>query len=390
MKFTVNNLVGHTDPVPDTLRPIERLQEGDAVMTRDFELRRSGQDACGRAFWEINGLHWDDITEYPELGTTEIWRFINDSGVSHPMHMHLVFFQVLDREGFTTGAGGEIIPDGNPQPPSAEESGWKDTAMVGPNQILRVIARFEDYKGRYAYHCHILEHEDHEMMRQFQTVSCGDGELDAPAEGCDDGAKSDGDGCSSRCEVEQFINFVGAAQGGRVEVTIAGEVVGVDTQAGQTVEEITQALADAINANPNLQAQGINASAHGNRLVTNADFESIASTDPGVSEIGLVTVQPTRVWWGSVGGTTGYDLVGGDLNRLRETGGDYSDPDATGGCLAGDQAATYWEHLGQTVLPGEVVWYLMRTLPGGTYDTGALSQIGSRDPEIAASGNDCP
>jgi hypothetical protein len=103
------------------------------------------------------------------------------------MHMHLVMFQVLDRDGFTTGAGGAIVPNGTPQAPAAEERGWKDTAMVAPNQILRVIARFEDYKGKYAYHCHILEHEDHEMMRQFQTVACGDGELD-PTEACDDGA----------------------------------------------------------------------------------------------------------------------------------------------------------------------------------------------------------
>jgi spore coat protein A len=86
------------------------------------------------------------------------------------MHMHLVFFQVLDREGFTRDPMGNIVPDGNPQAPPLEESGWKDTAMVGPNEILRVIARFDDYTGLYAYHCHILEHEDHEMMRQFRVV----------------------------------------------------------------------------------------------------------------------------------------------------------------------------------------------------------------------------
>ena len=50
------------------------------------------------------------------------------------------------------------------------KTGWKDTVPVDPNETLRVICRFEDYTGRYAYHCHILEHEDHEMMRQFQTV----------------------------------------------------------------------------------------------------------------------------------------------------------------------------------------------------------------------------
>jgi spore coat protein A len=89
------------------------------------------------------------------------------------MHMHLVAFQVLDRDGFTTGPGGEIIPNGNPQLPPAEERGWKDTAMVAPNQIMRVIARFEDYTGNYPYHCHILSHEDNEMMRQMTVPEPG-------------------------------------------------------------------------------------------------------------------------------------------------------------------------------------------------------------------------
>jgi spore coat protein A len=87
--------------------------------------------------------------------------------------MHLVAFQVLDRDGFTTGPGGEIIPNGTPQAPPGEESGWKDTAMVAPNEILRVIARFDDYEGAYPYHCHILEHEDNEMMRQFVVPEPG-------------------------------------------------------------------------------------------------------------------------------------------------------------------------------------------------------------------------
>jgi spore coat protein A len=170
MKFEVGNQNGDKDDIPGSLRPIERLQEGDSVMTRDLVLKKDGMDACGRSFWEINGLKWNDITEEPVLGTTEVWQFINDSNVSHPMHMHLVFFQVLDRDGFTRGTGGEIIPDGNPQPPTPAETGWKDTAMVAPGEILRVIARFDDYTGLYAYHCHILEHEDHEMMRQFRVV----------------------------------------------------------------------------------------------------------------------------------------------------------------------------------------------------------------------------
>jgi FtsP/CotA-like multicopper oxidase with cupredoxin domain len=202
MKFRVTSPTGYTTAVPDTLRPITRLDPATAVQTRDLRLKQSSTDGCGNEVWQINGLGWQDITEYPRLGTTEIWRFINDSGVSHPMHMHLVMFQILDRDGFTTGTGGTIIPNGSPQPPAAEESGWKDTAMVGPNQILRVIARFEDYKGKYPYHCHILEHEDHDMMRQFQTVACGDGVLD-PTEACDAGTANGTTAscCTTACTV---------------------------------------------------------------------------------------------------------------------------------------------------------------------------------------------
>jgi spore coat protein A len=167
MQFRVTAAAGDTDPLPATLRPVVPIDPATAVATRDFVLKRSRLDDCGRQQWLINGLGWHDITEQTVLGTAEIWRFINDSGTSHPMHMHLVAFQVLDRDGFTKGPGGEIIPNGAPQLPPAEERGWKDTALVGPNEILRVIARFEDYTGNYPYHCHILEHEDNEMMRQF-------------------------------------------------------------------------------------------------------------------------------------------------------------------------------------------------------------------------------
>lgn len=173
MKFVVTAAAGDTDPLPATLRTVTPLDPRSAVVTRDLVLKRDGLDPCNRQAWQINGLGWNDITEFPVLGTTEIWRFINDSGVTHPMHMHLVAFQVLDRDGFTRGAGGEIIPDGNPQLPPAEERGSKDTALVAPNEILRVIARFEDYTGNYPYHCHILSHEDNEMMRQFTVPEPG-------------------------------------------------------------------------------------------------------------------------------------------------------------------------------------------------------------------------
>jgi hypothetical protein len=85
------------------------------------------------------------------------------------MHMHLVMFQILDRQAFNQ-VGEEFVPSGPKFPPDANEVGWKDTARSNPQMITRVIARFEDYAGKFAYHCHILEHEDQEMMRQYWTV----------------------------------------------------------------------------------------------------------------------------------------------------------------------------------------------------------------------------
>lgn len=389
MKFRVTSPPGDTDPVPGTLRAISRLDPDDAVVIRDLRLKRSGDDGCGRQNWLINDLGWEDITEYPELGTVEVWRFINDSGVSHPMHMHLVMFQILDRDGFTSGPNGEIIPDGNPQAPPAEESGWKDTAMVAPNQILRVIARFEDYKGRYAYHCHILEHEEHEMMRQFQTVLCGDGVVD-PTEGCDDGGLAQTDGCSSTCDVEERLDLAGTGQGGRVEVTVNGVLVGVNTSAGQTAAQIVAALAAAINANSTLAGMGVTAQALGTTLVINGDLTTVTITDPGITDVLKLGVSKTRLWWSSLRGATGYDVVRGDLGILFSSHGNFTS--AVQGCLADNLTQTFLLHSGSPA-PGQGTWYLARKVTAGgpgTYDSGAPSQVGSRDAEITASGIGCP
>jgi spore coat protein A len=226
MKFVVQDQAGHTDPLPTSLRSMEVLEEAEAIHVREFELAKGPGDACSPFSWEVvsttlDGVpisgpnrRWDDITEFPYLETTEVWTFINKSGMTHPMHMHLVMFQVLDRQAFEL-IGGEVVPIGSRVPPPPQESGWKDTVQVGPNEIVRVIARFEDYSGLFAYHCHILEHEDHEMMRQFNAVSdCSDGLdndgdalFDYPADpectspndlsetaDCEDGIDNDGDG----------------------------------------------------------------------------------------------------------------------------------------------------------------------------------------------------
>ena len=168
MRFDVVDTPGHVAALPAALRLVEPIPPAEAVVTRDLVLRK-GDDPCTGTVWLIDGRRFDEITEMPTLGSTEIWRFVNASGVSHPMHMHLVAFQVLDRQPFTL-VDGVPVPTGPAVPPDASEVGWKDTAPVGPDEMIRVIARFEDYTGRYPYHCHILEHEDQEMMRQFEVV----------------------------------------------------------------------------------------------------------------------------------------------------------------------------------------------------------------------------
>jgi len=153
--------------------PLTRLDETESVATRDFILSE-GIDHEGRGMcMEINGKRYDDpVTEIVKLGSIEIWRFINNTEDAHPMHVHMVQFQVLRRQGFNPVSlrSGVLELVGKLRLPAANEAGWKDTAVVNPQEVLTIIVRFEKYTGRYAFHSHILEHEDNEMMRPFEVV----------------------------------------------------------------------------------------------------------------------------------------------------------------------------------------------------------------------------
>jgi cysteine-rich repeat protein len=243
----------------------------------------------------VLGSHWNDLSEFPELGDTEVWSFINRSGIVHPMHMHLVFFQVLDRESFTE-VGDQVMPSGNRVPPPAYESGWKDTVQVNPDEIVRVIARFEDYAGLFPYHCHILEHEDHEMMRQFRTVQCGNG-VPEPTEECEDGDNIGGDGCSADCRLEDAVWVLGEAQGGGVQVTVDGVLLNVPTSPGQDAGQVAAAIAAAINGDPTLASNGVTALALGNQVVTTGTIEATSSSDPGIY-LAISTAIPGLTIWG--------------------------------------------------------------------------------------------
>jgi FtsP/CotA-like multicopper oxidase with cupredoxin domain len=103
---------------------------------------------------------WDDpITEMPVLGDTEVWELHNFTADAHPIHIHEVQFEVVNRE----------TSDGTVRSPESWETGHKDTVIAYPNEITRVKAHF-DIPGLYVWHCHIVEHEDNEMMRPYRIV----------------------------------------------------------------------------------------------------------------------------------------------------------------------------------------------------------------------------
>jgi FtsP/CotA-like multicopper oxidase with cupredoxin domain len=119
----------------------------------------------------VERLWMDPVSENPEVGTTELWEFVNSTADAHPMHVHEVAFQVVDREGLVLSEDDEIaIPirlDGAVTPPQPWETGFKDTVIAYPGQVTRVRARF-DRPGQFVWHCHIVEHEDNEMMRPYR------------------------------------------------------------------------------------------------------------------------------------------------------------------------------------------------------------------------------
>jgi len=187
MLFKVTKPLSGTDTssVPETLVPFSPLIAAHAVRERTLALVEMDRPSDG---YTMIGLldkkHWDDpISEDPKAGSTEIWSFANTTGDVHPMHIHLVQFQVLNRQTFdvkTYATTGKLVFTGIPMAPeSNERPAWKDTIKTYSGYVTRVIARFDLPEGilakpgeefRYVWHCHVLEHEDNEMMRPYKIV----------------------------------------------------------------------------------------------------------------------------------------------------------------------------------------------------------------------------
>lgn len=175
MQFRVKSgKVDDAFKLPPTLRAIPRMAESSAVQTRALTIA-DYQNRLGRSsVMLLNGMHWDmPVTEKPVLNTTEIWSFINLTDDTHPIHLHMVRFQMLDRRPFDLAVyqlSGKIVFTGPAETLSPNEIGWKDIARVDPVTVTRIIVNFEEFLGRYVWHCHMLEHEDNEMMRPYEIV----------------------------------------------------------------------------------------------------------------------------------------------------------------------------------------------------------------------------
>lgn len=167
---------------------LARVTSVPAGLTRRQILLGEGCDEYGRIMPLIGTVaegtktFHDPADIFPVLGSTEVWEFWNTTVDSHPIHMHLVRFRIANRQTFTapiaakamvngwTGVALTAPPvlSGAATPAPATEQGWKDTVVCPPGMVTRVIAQFVR-PGKYVYHCHILGHEEHDMMRWFEV-----------------------------------------------------------------------------------------------------------------------------------------------------------------------------------------------------------------------------
>lgn len=196
MAFRVNvplNTTVADNLIPAALRsPTNQIKPlvgtlASPVITRELLLIETTDEATGRLKPQLGTSaagaldYMKPVTEKPFLNDIEEWQIINFTPDAHPIHLHLVNYQIVSRQKFNTSRyvpGNPLSLDlqGQPKPPTADESGWKDTAVMYPGEVTRIRAKF-DLPGLYVWHCHILSHEDFEMMRPFEVVPRPDAAL---------------------------------------------------------------------------------------------------------------------------------------------------------------------------------------------------------------------
>ena len=155
MRFDITGNTGSGGIIPATMPPINYYNIADIKTTRNFVLTMT---TSGMHMHLINGLTFEmnRIDWETPLNSLEEWKIVNASNMLHPMHSHSEQFQVYSRNGNTN------------LPP--EDKGWKDTVLINPLETVRVLVKFETYKGIFLFHCHNLEHEDDGMMLNYKIV----------------------------------------------------------------------------------------------------------------------------------------------------------------------------------------------------------------------------
>ncbi len=118
--------------------------------------------------WTINGRVYDPMAvaddEMVYRDVPIAWEWINNSPIPHPMHIHNVMFQVVGRNASGVPSGYSTANQG------FLDTGWKDTVIVWPGERVKIAITFGPHMGMYMYHCHILEHEDMTMMRNYMIM----------------------------------------------------------------------------------------------------------------------------------------------------------------------------------------------------------------------------
>jgi FtsP/CotA-like multicopper oxidase with cupredoxin domain len=160
-------------PAPTVTRPLALLEElstfFDDAPAETALGTVAGNPNVGTGVW-TRRLWADDVTENPTLGATEVWELYNATADAHPMHIHERAFEVVNRQNILvdeTTREVQVVPGSVPQPPEPWETGVKDTVIAYPGQVTRVRMTFNT-AGQYVWHCHIVEHEDNEMMRPYR------------------------------------------------------------------------------------------------------------------------------------------------------------------------------------------------------------------------------
>ncbi len=171
------------DQLPDKLTQVPEIPVESVDNKRYLTLNGGATDDYGRQLHllgtaqEQSGLEMGaPVTEVPSLGDTEIWSFANRSAMSHPIHLHLVHFQMLGRQSIGDYEPEDEIDLDALEAPEPYERGWNDVITVNPAEVVHVIVHFGEYEGlfndqtgTYMWHCHMVEHEDHDMMRPFEV-----------------------------------------------------------------------------------------------------------------------------------------------------------------------------------------------------------------------------